>query len=437
MWDTELEPRRIRRRRPWWRALLFVGLTWPTAALAGPTEPSEPVAVQGPADAETPAEDEPKASSKRRSSKARGKTKSNGNKKSAKKNKRVEEPAHDEDHEHHAHAEDPTLVIAGDRPTRAPAHADCAYRMPLFEHEVERGEHLGLIAGRYGVHHTELVALNPQIEDPNLIRPGDKVRVCPEIFPRLTKTIEHEVQPGESLGAIATTLGVTKQVLLDENPDITDPNLIQVGQRLVLHVDGGLVPDFLPPEPKRTGGKTAKRRKHARVTVALPKTDDVYIKRPTLAFGTDKTIRLMQRAIGQYKKQYRRSPKVLVGDLSRKGGGALKPHLSHRTGRDIDLGYVLKAEKSQRVRFGGVTPETLDVPRTWALLKAFIDTREVVYIFVDYNIQKQLYEYAKGRGVPQRELDALFQYPHGRRRAHGIIRHWRSHRHHFHVRFRS
>ena len=77
------------------------------------------------------------------------------------------------------------------------------------------------------------------------------------------------------------------------------------------------------------------------------------------------------------------------------------------------------------------------MPRTWALLRAFLDTQQVVYVFVDYRIQQQLYEHAKAQGVSSRELDELFQYPHGRGRAHGIIRHWPSHQWHFHVRFRS
>ena len=34
-------------------------------------------------------------------------------------------------------------------------------------------------------------------------------------------------------------------------------------------------------------------------------------------------------------------------------------------------------------------------------------------------------------------LDALFQYPRGKRRSYGLIRHWRNHVNHFHVRFRE
>ncbi len=385
MYGTSLERARPRRVLPWWAWLMALLLGAPTVAVA-----AEPVAE---------------------GSESRG---------------------------------DPAMaalpVVAGDRPTRGATHEDCAHRMPLYLHPVESGEHLGLIAGRYGVRRTELVALNPQLSDPDLIRPGDSIRVCPEIFPRLTLVVEHQVQPGETLGEIAAQHGLSLEALLEQqSAGIADPNLVRVGQRLTLHVDGGLAPDFLPPLPaprskrkkRRSGGKARS------VSVALPATAQMHIKRPKLAFGTPKTIELLQRAVGNYKRRHAGSPRVLVGDISRQGGGRLDPHASHRTGRDVDLGYVLRGAHSKRTRFGGVNRDTLDVARTWALIDAFLDTEQVVYVFVDYRIQQQLYDYATGRGVSQQRLDEVFQYPHGRHRARGIIRHWPSHRHHFHVRFRS
>ncbi|MCA9711865.1 MAG: penicillin-insensitive murein endopeptidase [Myxococcales bacterium] len=375
MYDGTRKRLRIRRHRPWWTILLALGLGWPTlAAAAEPQDAQESEVEDG--DGETT----------------------------------------------------PALVTAGDRPTRAPAHADCGHRMPLYEHTVERGEHLGTIAGRYGVRSHELVALNPQLANPNLIRPGDVIRVCPEIFPRRIDRVEHVVAAGETLGSIAAQHGLTVGELVEQQHGaIRDPNLVRVGQRLVIEKDGGLVADFLPPPPRadkrRSGGG-----KRADVSRRLPASEHLRIKHPHLAYGTPKTIELVEQAVAQYKRHHRGAPKVVVGDISRKGGGALRPHVSHQTGRDIDLGYVLRGSEGAR---------SIDVPRTWALLRAFLDTQQVVYVFVDYRIQQQLYEHAKAQGVSSRELDELFQYPHGRGRAHGIIRHWPSHQWHFHVRFRS
>ena len=44
-------------------------------------------------------------------------------------------------------------------------------------HRVVRGDTLWALAGRYGISLAELVALNPQIKNPNLIRAGEEVRV--------------------------------------------------------------------------------------------------------------------------------------------------------------------------------------------------------------------------------------------------------------------
>lgn len=44
-------------------------------------------------------------------------------------------------------------------------------------HRVARGDTLWAIAKTYGLSLTELIALNPQIKNPNLIRVGDEVRV--------------------------------------------------------------------------------------------------------------------------------------------------------------------------------------------------------------------------------------------------------------------
>ena len=323
-----------------------------------------------------------------------------------------------------------------DRPTRAAGHPDCQHRVPLWTHEVQPGENLGEIAGRYGVRRKDIVAHNADtITDENLIRVGDALRVCPEIFPRLVEHKTHVIAAGETLTSIAARYDLEVEALVAMQPGgITDPNRVHPGQRLV--------EDFRPPPPpkkraarSKKGGKKARPR--TRVNVQLAEDPRVYRKRPRLAYGTAKTIKLLGDVVGRYRKRHARAPKVLIGDISKNGGGKLDPHLSHRTGRDVDVGYVLEGKDAKRTRFSGVTLDNLDVPRTWSLVKSFLDTGEVQYVFMDYTLQKVLYEYAQSRGASEDTLDELFQYPRGRGRSHGIIRHWRSHRNHFHVRFRK
>ncbi|HWB77182.1 MAG TPA: penicillin-insensitive murein endopeptidase [Nannocystaceae bacterium] len=329
--------------------------------------------------------------------------------------------------------------------TRAPAHADCDLRVPLWEHVVDKGEHLGGIAGRYGVRRADILRLNPDLlKNPDLIRTGQKLRVCPTIAPRLRKEIEVVVKPGDTVGALALEHGVTvNELVAMQRGELSDPNRLSVGKKLRVVVDAGIAPDFLPaeePKPARKSGGRSRSGKPIvrRVGQQLPLADDDYfVKRPHLAWGTATTINNITQAVDQYKRRHSVGPLVHIGDISKQGGGPLYPHLSHRVGRDVDVGYVLRGEDADRTRFSGVTHANLDVARTWSLVKAFVDTGGVEVIFLDYGLQKILYEYAKERGTSEEELDELFQYPRGRGRSHGIIRHWRSHQHHFHVRFKS
>lgn len=328
--------------------------------------------------------------------------------------------------------------------TRAPAHADCDNRVPLWEHVVASGEHLGGIAGRYGVRRADLLRLNPDLKNPDLIRVGQALRVCPTIAPRVRKTISVTVRDGDTAGAIALEHGITVDELVGmQHGKVVDANRLRTGQVLEVDVDGGVVPEFQPapvPKPRasRIGTKSTATPRLGAVSAQLSVDGAMaFVKRPHLAWGTPKAIRSIEQAVAQYRKRHRGAPLVHIGDISRRGGGTLEPHLSHRAGRDVDVGYVLLGADGNRTRFSGVTHGNLDIARTWSLIHAFIDTGAVEVIFMDYGIQQQLYNYAENKGVSTDELDELFQYPRGRGRSHGIIRHWRSHAHHFHVRFRG
>ncbi len=307
----------------------------------------------------------------------------------------------------------------------------CSYRTPLYEHEVGTGEHLGLIAGRYGVLRKDVVALNPELSNPNLIRPGQKIKVCPELAPRTSHEKQYTVKAGENLAQIAKAHDLSVDELLEQQrPALTNPNLIRPGQTLVIQVEGDIVYGF-EPDVHRRYDKGSLHSSHR-----LPKGSGYAIKRPYLAFGTKNTISLIQQAIDNYHRRANGGPLVRVGDISQKGGGPLKGHVSHQRGVDVDVGLVLKGPKKNELRFHGANEKNLDVRRTWLLVRGFLETGEVRYIFLDYHLQKLLYEAAKKNGVPESKLDEYFQYPRGRGRNHGIVRHWKGHRDHIHVRFR-
>jgi LysM repeat protein len=312
----------------------------------------------------------------------------------------------------------------------------CEFRTPIHTHIVRAGETLGGIAGQYGVRMADIKKVDPKVKaNPNVLKIGQKILVCPDIAPHLLEDGTYVVKKGDSLSEIAEDHGMTVRELIAKQKGSLLKRLtanrsdLRPGDELAVLKDRGIVAAFAPPDEDRGVLK---------VGIALDAGKHYYIKRPHLAFGTHATIKAIKSAVSRYAqlKGVRGGPQVHVGDISARGGGHLKGHKSHQKGIDVDVGLVLKGDDAGEVRFLTGRTENLDVARTWGLIKSFIDTNEVRAIFLDYGLQKVLYEHAKKKGVKEATLDELFQYPRGKGRNFGIIRHWKGHRDHFHVRFR-
>lgn len=167
----------------------------------------------------------------------------------------------------------------------------------------------------------------------------------------------------------------------------------------------------------------------------LKSQDGYTIKRSSSAYGRPWALDLTLRSICEMRRRNPGIGNVVVGDFSGRVGGQLARHLSHKTGRDVDLSYFAKNRENARY-FIKVNRKTIDVKRSWELVRALLDTRQVEYIFMDWTLQKVLYEHALSEGVKKEELNRIFQYPAGRRVRTGIIRWARGHDDHIHVRFK-
>jgi tyrosinase len=94
---------------------------------------------------------------------------------------------------------------------------------------VQRGDTLRIIANRFGTTVTAILQLNPQITNPNLIFPGQVIRIGAGVPPS-NGFESYIVQRGDTLRIIAARFGTTVQALIVLNPQITNPNIIYPGQ---------------------------------------------------------------------------------------------------------------------------------------------------------------------------------------------------------------
>jgi len=150
---------------------------------------------------------------------------------------------------------------------------------------------------------------------------------------------------------------------------------------------------------------------------------------PENAWGAQETVAGLKLVAQYVRDRVPTAPPLRVNHIGKKDGGYLRPHQSHQSGRDVDLGFYyqagvdLQAMKTSREK-------SIDLAANWALLRALATEVDVQFVLVDRRIQKVLYDYALAHGEDKAWLDSLFHAG-----ADSLVRHARRHRDHFHVRF--
>jgi len=168
--------------------------------------------------------------------------------------------------------------------------------------------------------------------------------------------------------------------------------------------------------------------------------DGYHIRRPGRSFGTETTVELIERAIGDTLEAFPDEHVLAIGDISAESGGQITEHRSHQSGRDVDIGLFYKERPAgYPAGFVHASADNLDCAATFKLLESFLASANedggALMIFLDFEVQGILYAWAKDHGVSERRLERIFQYPHGRGSSEGLVRHEPNHDNHMHVRF--
>jgi penicillin-insensitive murein DD-endopeptidase len=137
----------------------------------------------------------------------------------------------------------------------------------------------------------------------------------------------------------------------------------------------------------------------------------------TRYFGRPRLVRALQSAAASVAERAPGGAPVSIGDLSAKTGGRIPGHDSHRSGRDVDLLFLVTTPAGASVpspgfvRFEGdglarVDGSTdyvrLDVDRQWLLLRSLLTSPEigVQFMFVCREIEALLIDHARALGEP-------------------------------------
>lgn len=330
------------------------------------------------------------------------------------------------------------------------------------QHRVTPGERLREIAARYDVTVDSLIEWNKLNRKRPLIRAGKFVRVktAKQVPQRVKKKVE--VRRGDSWHLLAKRYGVQVSHLRKRWNRGKDK--LKVGDRIVVFVDddpdaaadaeaaaaasvsvgpvevepapepepltiAGFPIVEVPPTSRAIGRPNWGRIRHSR---PMPENPSLYsVRNPDRAHATSLTIMSLQQAFANFRGRTGFGRELVVLDISQKGGGRLRPHKSHRAGRDVDLRLPL----APAVPDGTVPikPSQVDWDMTWRLIEALIETGHVRYIFLSRSRQRRLYPAALRAGASPAYLAEHLQFP-GREKKQ-TVRHSKGHDKHMHIRF--
>jgi murein endopeptidase len=166
--------------------------------------------------------------------------------------------------------------------------------------------------------------------------------------------------------------------------------------------------------------------------VQMPAGTNWEVVSPGLAWGTKETVDGLAHAVDSVAARFPNTPKAFIGNISASRGGHLPPHVSHQSGRDVDLGYYLSEGHRW---YATANASNLDRPRTWHLVRTLIADSDIDLILIDIQVQKILKAYAQEIGEDPAWLDQIFQA--GGKSQRPILFHAKGHASHLHVRFYS
>lgn len=308
-------------------------------------------------------------------------------------------------------------------------------------HRMAPGETISQVAYRYGTRPKNVRLWNGFSEDTEKLRRGSRIKVKASRIPPERLRVEYTVQPGDTWWSIAAEWAVDSTVLRGLN--WSAPRKLVAGETLTLWIDPVVYYWVMTDKPAEDEADPVASLRRGAVGVGvpqdgklingvqIPEVPGISLRMLPSGYGTTHAVTQLLLAHTDFRERSGYEPDLVLGSMARRHGGPLEGHVSHQSGRDLDVRLPLTAGTPQ---WFPVQPWRVDFEALWYLLTSLANTGEVVAVFLDYSLQKELSAAAKKLGASREERRRMLQYPRGPK-GPGVIRHAKGHDRHFHVRF--
>ncbi|MEX1368506.1 MAG: penicillin-insensitive murein endopeptidase, partial [Nannocystaceae bacterium] len=316
-------------------------------------------------------------------------------------------------------------------PTLAPQLEPIEHPRWIRHHRAPR-ETLQQIAARYGVAEAKLREWNGLGPDDPAPQRRKRLRVWAQRMPPPRAAVEYEVVEGDTWWGVALRHGVEPRDLRGYNWPWKKK--MQPGAKLEVWIDPvvhdwiAAGPDPLPPDLAHgfRRGAVSIGSPNTGVLVnglRIPEVPGLHLRMPRSSYGTSHAVEHLLLGLERFRERtdYPDDIAVGIGSMSLPRGGRIGGHLSHRSGRDVDIKLLRRPDVSPWREIQGSRVQWSAV---WDLVMALSEL-DVMVIFLDQGAQARLFRAARRGGATPQQLAT------GRR----LIEHSPGHEHHLHVRF--
>lgn len=291
-------------------------------------------------------------------------------------------------------------------------------------------ESLWQVALRHGVSLTKLREWNGLVKGDPTPHRRKRLRIWARRLPPPRRMIEYTVQEGDTWWSVALRHGVDGRDMRAYN--YPSRKKMRPGATLQIWIDP-VVYDWIKADADPLPPDNERRFRRGAVSVGtpndgvlvnglrIPDTPGLKLRIPKSAYGTSHAIEQLLRGYEAFRAASDYPLDVPVGSMSRPRGGELGGHLSHQSGRDIDIKLLRRPDIAAWREIKG---SRVDWAAVWILVRELTKT-DVQVIFLDQRARRRLLRAAEQSGADEADLA----------RVRRLVRHSPGHEHHLHVRF--